>query len=233
MSTTSTPHEGWTNYETWAVNLWLNNDRGSYEHWREQAREALSEAAEAGEAEAYGETVGKHAACVLARRIREAVEEGAPELGATPYADLLNAALSAVDWVEIAEAFFEDLEPDKKSGAGDQGEEEATDEEAKAFEAVKRERQGRQGEPLFHIGKTVSTPGALEALTWDDILSAMSRHANGDWGDVCREDWEENEFSLREGLRLLSVYYAASGEKFWVITEADRSVTTVLLPSEY
>jgi hypothetical protein len=222
MSTTSTTHEGWTNFETWAVNLGLKNDRGSCEHWGEQAREALSEAAEEGEAEAYGETVGKRAACVLARRIREAVEEGAPDLGATLYSDLLNAALSKVDWLEIAEDLLADLQPNETSS-----------EEAEAFEAIKRERQARHGQPLFDLGRTVSTPGALDALTLDKIATAFSRHVKGDWGDVCREDWEENEFSLREGLRLLSVYHAASGEKFWVITEADRSVTTVLLPSEY
>ena len=232
MSTTSTTHEGWTNYETWAVNLGLNNDRGSYEHWREQTKIALANTMEVYEGR-LDATTRAEATGLLAQRIRDEVEEAVPELGATLYSDLLNAALSKVDWLEIAEAFFEDLEPDEKSGAGDQDEEEATDEEKKAFEAIKRERQARQGEPLFHLGKTVSTPGALEALTWDDILNAFNRHANGDWGDVCREDWEENEFSLREGFRLLSVYHAAGDAKFWVITEADRSVTTVLLPSEY
>ena len=55
----------------------------------------------------------------------------------------------------------------------------------------------------------------------------------GDWGELCEEDRQENEFSLREGFRLLSAYTSAQGEKFWVITERDRSVTTVLLPEEY
>ena len=232
MRTTSITHEGLTNYETWAVNLGLNNDRGSFEHWREQAEIALEDTVESYEGK-LDATTRKEAIDLLAQRVRGEVEAAAPELGATLYSDLLNAALSNVDWLEIAEAFFEDLEPDEKSGAGDQDEEEATDEEKTAFEAIKRERQARRGEPLFHLGKTVSTPGALDALTWDDILSSMSRHVNGDWGDVCREDWEENEFSLREGFRLLSVYRAANGTKFWVITEADRSVTTVLLPREY
>ncbi|MCC6763349.1 MAG: hypothetical protein IT293_01690 [Deltaproteobacteria bacterium] len=85
----------------------------------------------------------------------------------------------------------------------------------------------------FELGRTLSTPGALAALTPGDILSALRRHAVGDWGDCGPEDWEENELSLREGFRLFSVYHSAAGVKFWVITEADRSATTVLLPDEY
>jgi hypothetical protein len=85
----------------------------------------------------------------------------------------------------------------------------------------------------FPLGRTMSTPGALDALSADEMLRALARHAAGDWGDCCPEDWEENELSLREGFRLFSVYHTAAGQKFWIITEADRSVTTVLLPSEY
>ena len=56
---------------------------------------------------------------------------------------------------------------------------------------------------------------------------------SGDWGDVCEEDRKENEFSLENHLRLFSVYHLGDGTKIWIITEADRSVTTILLPSEY
>jgi len=83
------------------------------------------------------------------------------------------------------------------------------------------------------LGATMLTPRAQEALTNEDVLSALSRHSRGDWGDVCDADREENELSLREGFRLLSAYRSANGTKFWVITEADRSLTTVLLPEEY
>ena len=86
---------------------------------------------------------------------------------------------------------------------------------------------------LFRLGKVVCTPGALEAVPGDDITKAIGRHVRGDWGDVCREDWRENELSLKEGFRLLSVYRGTNGTRFWIITEADRSVTTVLLPEEY
>ena len=79
----------------------------------------------------------------------------------------------------------------------------------------------------------MSLPAALAALSQWEILDAFFRHERGDWGAVGSEDWAENQFSLQEGLRLLSVYFAADGTKFWLITEADRSVTTVLLPSDY
>lgn len=90
----------------------------------------------------------------------------------------------------------------------------------------------RPGLPV-ELGQVVATPGALAALTRDDILTALGRHARGDWGDCCPDDAAENEFSLTRQLRLFSVYHAADGTKFWVITEADRSATTVLLPEEY
>ncbi len=85
----------------------------------------------------------------------------------------------------------------------------------------------------FPLGQTVITPNALERLTQGDVLGALRRHAAGDWGDVCAEDRQENELSLREGFRILSVYHSAAGEKFWIITEADRSATTVLMPEDY
>lgn len=66
-----------------------------------------------------------------------------------------------------------------------------------------------------------------------DVIAGLSRHARGDWGDVCKEDAGENELSLQEGFRLLSVYKDRNGVCFWIITEADRSATTVLLPEDY
>ena len=85
----------------------------------------------------------------------------------------------------------------------------------------------------FPLGLTCMTPGAQAALNPVEIQTALARHRCGDWGDVPSADRDENELSLREGFRLLSAYRAADGTKFWVITEADRSVTTILLPEEY
>ena len=85
----------------------------------------------------------------------------------------------------------------------------------------------------FRLGHIVSTPNALEQLTQEDILLGIQRHQAGDWGDVGAEDRQANDQALVEGTRLLSVYHAANGTKFWLITEADRSATTVLLPEDY
>jgi hypothetical protein len=84
----------------------------------------------------------------------------------------------------------------------------------------------------FELGQVVITPNALESLKHADVCQALARHQSGDWGEVCPEDRAENELSLREGFRLLSVYRSGP-VKFWVITEADRSSTCVLLPEDY
>jgi hypothetical protein len=85
----------------------------------------------------------------------------------------------------------------------------------------------------FRLGKIASTPNALDQLTQDDILLAIQRHQAGDWGNVSENDRLENERALKQGRRLLSVYRAASGHKFWLITEANRASTVVLMPEDY
>ena len=89
----------------------------------------------------------------------------------------------------------------------------------------------------FPLGRLVATPDALEAVTHERILECLARHARDDWGDVCAEDAAENNLSSREGFRILSVYLIdesdPNSEKFWIITEADRSSTCILLPENY
>ena len=85
----------------------------------------------------------------------------------------------------------------------------------------------------FPLGQLVITPAALHALTREDVVTAVRRHVTGDWGELDEHDRQENERSLREGYRLLSAYMDSSGTRFWIITEADRSATTVLLPEDY
>lgn len=87
--------------------------------------------------------------------------------------------------------------------------------------------------PRFPLGQTVVTRTALAVLSSLDIVGALYRHQHGDWGDLGKEDWRANEHALKQGERLLSVYRTADGTKFWVITEWDRSLSTVLLPEEY
>lgn len=89
--------------------------------------------------------------------------------------------------------------------------------------------------PLFPPGQIVATPGALRLLdeTNKSPLEFLSRHLRGDWGDLCQEDRTENELSLKQGFRVMSSYPITDTEKLWIITEADRSVTMLLLPEEY
>lgn len=89
--------------------------------------------------------------------------------------------------------------------------------------------------PKFGLGQIVATPGAVAAfeLCSETPADYLRRHQAGDWGEVCDEDRQENEFSLLHGFRLLSAYTLANGTRLWVITEADRSSTCLLLPSEY
>ncbi|WP_435008051.1 hypothetical protein P12x_005320 [Tundrisphaera lichenicola] len=84
----------------------------------------------------------------------------------------------------------------------------------------------------FPLGQICMTPGARDTFTPEQIAEAIQRHSGGDWGDICKTDARENETSLKEGFRLMSVY-TFGDDKLWVITEADRSATTALLPDEY
>jgi hypothetical protein len=89
---------------------------------------------------------------------------------------------------------------------------------------------------LFPLGQVVSTPGAIQALMEEGsgITEFLHRHVTGDWGDLCKADKRENDVSVKEGFRIMSAYaLPRTNVKIWVITEADRSVTTFLLPSEY
>ena len=89
--------------------------------------------------------------------------------------------------------------------------------------------------PRFPLGRVLATPGALDLLdrTATNALDLLKRHQCGDWGDVPPEDAAENDFSVANGLRILSSYRVSPTERIWIITEADRSATTLLLPQEY
>jgi hypothetical protein len=87
--------------------------------------------------------------------------------------------------------------------------------------------------PSFPLGNVVITPNALEQLSPADVQLGLQRHQAGDWGDLGEEDWMENDKALRTGLRLLSSYRSGGGVTFWIITESDRSATTLLMPDDY
>jgi len=84
----------------------------------------------------------------------------------------------------------------------------------------------------FHLGRLVATPGALELIEELEAFPYLGRHSSGDWGDLCAEDRRENERALRVGARIFSAYETPAG-RVWILTEADRSSTCILLPEEY
>ena len=90
-------------------------------------------------------------------------------------------------------------------------------------------------QPAFELGQIVATPGALAALkkAGQQPGEFLTRHVNREWGDLSDEDRKENDYSLEHGFRLLSAYRTHAGDKLWIITESDRSVTTLLLPEEH
>ena len=95
-------------------------------------------------------------------------------------------------------------------------------------------QEANQVKPLFALGQTVATRGALEAMQRLEVspFALLSRHQRGDWGNLDKEDKQANDQALTLGDRIFSAYQLETA-KFWVITEADRSATTILLPEEY
>ncbi len=87
--------------------------------------------------------------------------------------------------------------------------------------------------PRFSLGRLMITRNARDTLPHGSVDAAIRRHLHGDWGDVDKSDGRVNEDALKYGGRLLSVYHTPDGVKFWIITEADYSATTVLLPEDY
>ena len=85
----------------------------------------------------------------------------------------------------------------------------------------------------FPLGEVVATPHALTAIHPGEIIQALSRHLRGEWGNLDAHDWNANERALKHGGRLFSEHHSSQNVKFWIITECDRSATTVLLPEDY
>lgn len=85
----------------------------------------------------------------------------------------------------------------------------------------------------LNLGLVVITTNARKVVSQEEAFVALGRHKLCDWGDVCEEDRVSNDRAILYGERVLSVYHTQDGIKFWIITEWDRSVTTILLPSDY
>ena len=90
-------------------------------------------------------------------------------------------------------------------------------------------------ESKFHLGEIISTTHSFEHCEKNRfaLFSYLARHANGDWGDVCEEDWKSNDEALKNGERLLSEYKLPDGRRIWIISEWNRSATTLLFPEDY
>lgn len=103
-------YNGWNNYETWNVALWIDNEESTYREARDMVREAFDDT----DADQEHEERVTEATGPLAKRLEEWVDEMKPDLGASMFSDLLNAALSEVDWYEIAENWLSEIEPEEK-----------------------------------------------------------------------------------------------------------------------
>ena len=84
----------------------------------------------------------------------------------------------------------------------------------------------------FPLGELRITPGITGVMTRDEAFDALIRHMTGDWGDLDKHDWKQNDIALERGFRLFSRYVTPAGTPFWIITKHDRSVTTIRLPEE-
>ena len=217
-------YNGWTNYETWCVHLWLTNEEGSYRYWMEEARRHVAEAPDQMCARDWDYTIPKAASYTLSEQLAYELEHAEILKAASMYTDLLVAALESVEWREIAEAFVSEVDVPKS--------ETSADSEPDQKEPSKIVRVLGLA-PRFPLGRVVGTPGVLAVVSAEEMATALSRHERGDWGLVCTEDRAANEQAVIEGARLLSVYESHDHTRYWIITEWDRSVTTVLLPSEY
>ena len=98
---------------------------------------------------------------------------------------------------------------------------------------ITERNEGESERVQVPLGQIVATANAAQRLPQHEITIALRRHAVGDWGDVCEHDRASNDLALEQNDRLLSVYHTGDGTKFWIITEWDRSITTVLMPEDY
>lgn len=222
-----TKYNGWTNYETWCLTLWLENDEVSYNYWREQAQRQVSEAPYADQVKKGYWTAPQAAKFLLADQLKLEFEQKNPLDKADVWSDLLNAALDAVDWHEVADQFLTDfLIPETETMVSDSPS--PNDGEASAASLI-IDLDGAR----FPLGVLVVTPGALAAVPPDEMSTAISRHLRGDLGLIGIQDTHDKERTLEKCNQLMSVYNARGGQCVWIFTEVDHSATTVLLADEY
>lgn len=222
----NTKYNGYENYQTWCVAMWLDNEQPSLAFWHEQAKRCIAAAATSSNvAEGYC-TEHQAAKYLLADRLRESFYDANPLTQPGVWSDLLTTALCEVSWNDLADAILYDV---------------ATLPAIASADVQPQPGGAARSLPLaidlaatrFSLGFLGATPGALAAVSTAEMTAALARHVRGDWGAVDAHDWQANDQALVNQTRLLSAYETAAGTRFWIVTEADRSATTVLLPDEY
>ena len=103
-------YNGWTNYETWAVSLWIDNEQASQAYWQQEAKRAIRESTHSEMVQGGTWTSEEAARFQLAKQLKEEITDAGPSMGATVYADLLQAALDSVNWQEIADNLIAELD---------------------------------------------------------------------------------------------------------------------------
>ena len=206
-------NSGWTNFETWCVSEWLPTDGTVWNGFREQLRRmATMRAASSDESRQSAAANRRRQKFHLAKQLRDNVSGlGYMELPLI-YCDLLESALSRVNWLEIVEHFLG--HPFPKQLLSTAGPDDTL-------------------MPVLEAGRVFTGPAAQTVLTADEIKTALTRHVQGDWGILEAEDRRQNMRALAAGHPLQSVYQSTRGVRFWVVTEADRSLTSVLLDEDY
>jgi hypothetical protein len=163
----------------------------------------------------------------LADQLRDVFDDAYPLTEPDIWSDLLRWALDTVNWYEVAENVLADVELPQDTTVPPRPHSEPS------YNDASRPLDVDLSDARFPLGFLVATPGAAAAVQPDELTAALSRHVRGDWSLVGAEDWQANDRALVEQTRLLSTFDTADGRRFWIITEADRSSTTVLLPGEY
>ena len=201
-------YNGWSNYETWCVNLWLENEEPSYRYWRDQARLYAAYAPDSSLVWNEDYSIRDAARRMLADQLKAKVTDQSPLGKPAVFSDLLQAALDEVDWDEIAQHWLADYFPPLRINYPP--------------EVI-----------MFPGAQICCTAGALLSLTVEEIRTAISRHARHDWGLVSPDEKQVNDEALDGGRGICSVFESAGGERFMVTTNPERSLTTVLMPDEY
>ena len=211
-----TKYNGWANYETWCIALWLNNEETSYRYWRDAAQQAAKESPEASQVKEGLWSANDAATNLLADQLHEQVHDSER----LKDSDLLHGhvALSRVGRRRMATksppTFWKDFLPRRPTDAPPRN--------SRAYPATFSARQNR-----FDPWRSERhLPKGPFVRPWSDMYAAI-----GGWWPPKMP--KKTKSRSAEGFRLLSVYEDSEGTRFWVITEADRSSTTILLPSEY